>query len=76
MQVPSLKINSKSCQICLPTAPPSEVKQKSADLSIKQEMARIEISHTKSKLEIDQTEAFADANLKSPIRSANEFFLK
>ena len=54
--------------------PQIQVSQRSADLQITQEHAGlIEISKTASQLFIDQSEAFADANLKGPLRRSNEF---
>jgi hypothetical protein len=53
------------------------MKQAGPDLRLKQEhQGLIEISTAAAKLYIDQTEAFADANLKSPLRLGNEFASK
>lgn len=74
----TLQIHSTDAKIGLSSSrPPMRIKQEQAGLDIKQKhVGMIEISKTASKLYIDQTEAFADANLKSPIRMANEFWQK
>ncbi|NEU30258.1 hypothetical protein GN156_05615 [bacterium LRH843] len=78
MNVPSIRIQSTDAQIGLRmNRPDMRIKQQNADLQIRQQhVGLIEISKTASKLHIDQTEAFADANLKSPLRMANEFWQK
>lgn len=54
--------------------PPMSIQQPSADLQIDQELnGSFQISTTASKLFIDQTEAFADADLKGPLRRSDEF---
>jgi hypothetical protein len=53
--------------------PQISIRQRPADMEISQELnGSFRISTTASKLFIDQTEAFADANLKSPLRFASE----
>lgn len=78
MQLPYLQISSVDGQIGMKAhRPPLEIKQPNADLSIKQDhFTTVQISHTASQLLIDQKEAFADANLKGPLRSSNEFISK
>ncbi|WP_100405457.1 DUF6470 family protein [Bacillus solitudinis] len=77
MQVPHLDIQSNDAYIGLRSQRPGpQIRQHQADLQIRQQHSSIEISTTASKLYIDQTEAFADANLKSPLRMANEFWAK
>ncbi len=76
MRLSSLDIQSTDAYTGLRSErPPMRIRQQSADLHIHQEhVGLIEISKTASKLFIDQTEAFADANLKSPLRMASEFW--
>ncbi len=78
MQVPHLQISSAHGQIGMNHHRPHiEIQQHDADLTIKQEhVATLQISQKAAKLSIDQTEAFADANLKGPLRSSNEFITK
>lgn len=78
MQVPQLRINQTHGQIGMNHHRPHlDIKQHNADLSIKQEhVATLQISQKAAKLSIDQSEAFADANLKGPLRSSNEFIAK
>lgn len=78
MQTPYLQMQSTLGQIGLQSnRPPLQIKQPNADLTIKQEhVDTLKISTKASKLLIDQTEAFADAHLKDPIRSANEYYQK
>lgn len=75
MQLPSIDITQTNAQIALRSErPPVQVKQHQADLQIRQQHSGVlQISKKASKLYIDQTEAFADANLKSPLRLAKEF---
>lgn len=49
-----------------------EIKQPSADMQLRQPQPDLTVTKTKGKLEINQTEAFADANLKSPLRRTRE----
>lgn len=78
MNMPRLLIETTDAQIGLrPYRPPLQIKQHQADLQIRQRHVDIiEMSTTASKLYIDQTEAFADANLKTPLRLANEYWKK
>lgn len=75
MQLPHLDITSVHGHIGMKSQRPHiQIKQHNADLSIKQEhVATLKISQKAAKLFIDQTEAFADANLKGPLRSSDEF---
>lgn len=77
MNLPQLHINQSSAQIGIKQSLSTiQLRQPMADLQLRQPQPEIKISRTDSKLEIDQTEAFADANLKSPIRVANEWIAK
>ncbi|WP_088104279.1 DUF6470 family protein [Halalkalibacter urbisdiaboli] len=78
MRLPTIDIQKNDAYIGLRSQqPPMKVKQHHANLQINQEHAAlIEISTTASKLSIDQTEAFADANLKTPLRLANDYWNK
>lgn len=74
MQLTSLQIQQSDARIGLSSNRPGpQIKQQAADMQIQQNHNNlIEISTTASQMHIDQTEAFADANLKSPLRVANE----
>ncbi|MFN7252522.1 MAG: DUF6470 family protein [Anaerobacillus sp.] len=77
MQVPYIQMNSVLGQIGLqPNRPQMQINQRNAELSIHQDHSTMSISTRASKLYIDQTEAFADAHLKGPLRSSNEFISK
>ncbi|TWI59948.1 DUF6470 family protein [Halalkalibacter nanhaiisediminis] len=78
MRLPSLDIQATDAYIGLrSTRPDMRIRQQSADLQIHQEhVGLIEISKTASKLFIDQTQAFAEANLKTPLRMASDFLKK
>lgn len=57
--------------------PAMSVRQRPADLQLKQELiGSFRLSTTASKLYIDQTEAFADADLKGPLRRSREAVTK
>ncbi|ADU31864.1 DUF6470 family protein [Evansella cellulosilytica] len=54
--------------------PEMTIRQRPADMEIKQELnGNLRISSTAAKLFINQTEAFADADLKGPLRRSNEW---
>ncbi len=74
----ALDIQKQDAYIGLRSNRPNiRIQQNQADMHIRQKHSGIiEISTTASQLFIDQTEAFADANLKSPLRVANEFWQK
>jgi hypothetical protein len=74
MQLTSLQINQTDARIGLSSSRPGiRIKQQAADMQIKQNHHNlIEISTTASQMYIDQTEAFADANLKTAFRTADE----
>ncbi|GAE33031.1 DUF6470 family protein [Halalkalibacter akibai] len=74
MQLTSLHIHQNDAKIGLNSSRPGpQIKQQAPDMQIKQNHNNlIEISTTASQMFIDQTEAFADANLKHPLRVANE----
>ncbi|WP_100374054.1 DUF6470 family protein [Bacillus sp. FJAT-45037] len=76
MRLPHLEIQSTNAYIGLSSHRLNmQIKQHQADLQIRQtHTGIIEISTRASQLHIDQTEAFADANLKGPLRLANEFY--
>ncbi|WP_062050211.1 DUF6470 family protein [Bacillus sp. JCM 19034] len=76
MQQVQLHIDQTLAQTGLRSVqPPMQIKQHQADLQISQEHTNlVEISTTARRLYIDQTEAFADANLKTPLRLSNEFY--
>lgn len=75
MQMPYLQMQSVHGKIGMQSnRPQMQIQQKNAELTIKQEHGgTLRMSTRPSKLHIDQTEAFADANLKGPLRSSNEF---
>ncbi|WP_280769573.1 DUF6470 family protein [Salipaludibacillus daqingensis] len=75
MDVARLDISTVQAQIGLQQQrPPMSIHQPSGDLYIDQELVgSFRISTTASKLFIDQTEAFADADLKGPMRRVDEF---
>lgn len=75
--MPQLQMSSVLGQIGLQSnRPQMQIQQPNADLSIQQNHSTLKISKTASQLFIDQTEAFADAHLKGPLRSSNEFISK
>ncbi|WP_368503261.1 DUF6470 family protein [Alkalihalophilus sp. As8PL] len=75
MQLASLEIRSTHAQMAQQSDRGTvRIKQHQADLQIRQQTDVIEINTTFPKLSIDQTEAFADANLKSGLRHAKEFY--
>ncbi|MCL7746738.1 DUF6470 family protein [Halalkalibacter alkaliphilus] len=76
MQLATIDIQKQDAYIGLNSHRPGlQLKQEHADMHIDQQLSAIlEISTTASKLFIDQTEAFADANLKTSLRMASEFF--
>ncbi|KGA97237.1 hypothetical protein BALCAV_0211580 [Alkalihalobacillus alcalophilus ATCC 27647 = CGMCC 1.3604] len=78
MQMPSIRINQVHAQIAIQkNEPPVQIKQRQADMHIDQKINEIiQIQTTPSRLHIDQTEAFADANLKHPLRFSSEFYGK
>lgn len=77
MLVPYLQMSSVRGQVGLQQDRPSmQIQQPNADLSILQNHSTLKISKTASQLFIDQSEAFADAHLKGPLRSSNEFISK
>lgn len=78
MQVPSIQMQSVHGKIGLQSNHPQmQVRQQNAVLTINQDhVGKLKISTRPSKLNIDQTEAFADANLKGPVRSSNEFIAR
>ncbi len=75
MQLAHIHIQSQNAEVGLSqTRPNMNIRQHPAVMQIDQELAgTLSISKTASKLYIDQTEAFADANLKSPLRMSSEW---
>ncbi|WP_245579710.1 DUF6470 family protein [Alteribacter aurantiacus] len=73
--MPQLRIDVQHAQTGMQhTRPHVHITQHDAVMNIDQELAgTLEISQTASRLFIDQTEAFADANLKAPLRAASEW---
>ncbi|MCM3716126.1 DUF6470 family protein [Halalkalibacter oceani] len=78
MQLPTLEIHSTDAYIGMSSHRPGpRISQPSADLQIRQQhVGMIEISQTAAKLFIDQRQAFAEANLKTPLRMANDYWNK
>ncbi|WP_096202426.1 DUF6470 family protein [Bacillus sp. FJAT-45350] len=78
MQAPYLQINSTHAHIGMKKQEPHvQIQQRNADLQIRQNhIDNIQISRRASQLHIDQNEAFADADVKGPLRRADEFFQK
>jgi hypothetical protein len=76
LRVPHIAIQSTDAYIGMKSnRPHPQIKQHNADLQIRQtHTGIIEISTKASELHIDQTQAFAEANLKTPLRLANEFY--
>lgn len=74
MELPRIQIHTVHAQIGLHMERPSmSIRQPSADIQIDQELiGSFRLSTTKSKLHIDQTEAFADTDLKGPLRRNRE----
>lgn len=73
LQFPPLDISIQFAQIGIQQHKPNiEVKQQLADLEIRQSQPEMDIKKSKGKLIIDQSEAFADADLKSPLRRTKE----
>ncbi|MDG5786673.1 DUF6470 family protein [Evansella sp. AB-P1] len=75
MQLPQINIQTQTASTAIAyNRPPMSIQQRPADIHIEQELiGSFRISSTASKLYIDQTEAFADANLKTPLRLASEY---
>lgn len=77
VQLPRLDITNQFAKIGLEQHKPNiEVKQHLAEIKIKQKQPEMEIIKTKSKLLIDQSEAFADADVMSPLRRTKEWVKK
>ncbi|KMJ56039.1 hypothetical protein AB685_24040 [Bacillus sp. LL01] len=75
MKLASLEIRSTRAQTAQQTERGTlRIKQHQAGMQINHKKDVIEINTTYPKLSIDQTEAFADANLKSGLRLAKEFY--
>jgi len=75
MDLARINISTVRAQTSLQSQRPlMRIHQPNADLQIDQELnGHFQISTTASKLFIDQTEAFADADLKGPMRRVDEF---
>ncbi|ADC49191.1 hypothetical protein BpOF4_05645 [Alkalihalophilus pseudofirmus OF4] len=77
MQLASLNIQTTPAQTGLRSQKGTlQLKQHQADLNIQTNREPLKISTTYPQLSIDQTEAFADANLKNPLRFANDNYGK
>ncbi|MEK4146238.1 DUF6470 family protein [Robertmurraya sp. FSL W8-0741] len=77
MKLPRLEIDSQLAYLGLNKSRSTiEIRQPKADMSLNQPQPEVEYMKTDSKLEIDQTEAFADANLKNPLRVVKEWAAK
>ncbi|OLS39023.1 hypothetical protein BTR22_05110 [Alkalihalophilus pseudofirmus] len=76
MRVPHIAIQSIDAYIGIRSNKPHpQMKQHTADLQIRQtHTGIIEINTKSAELSIDQTQAFAEANLKTPFRLADEFY--
>ncbi|HHW36008.1 MAG TPA: hypothetical protein GXX18_01690 [Bacillales bacterium] len=73
MQLLHLNISSQFAKLGIHSQRPGlEIKQPPADLQLRQPQPDLTMTKTKGKLEIDQSEAFADANLKPPLRRTKE----
>ncbi|MCE7792723.1 DUF6470 family protein [Salipaludibacillus sp. CUR1] len=75
MELPRIHISSVQAQTGIrQQRPPMSIHQPNADLQINQDFSgTLHISSTASRLFIDQTEAFADADLKGPLRRVKEY---
>ncbi|SES30230.1 DUF6470 family protein [Salipaludibacillus aurantiacus] len=75
MEFPRLHISSVQAQTGIrQQRPPMSIQQPNADLHINQDLSgTLHISTTASRLFIDQSEAFADADLKGPLRRVKEY---
>lgn len=74
MQLPRLEIDNRAAYIGINQRQATlEIRQPKADVRMNQPQPEVEYIKTQSKLEIDQTEAFADANLKNPLRVVKEW---
>lgn len=75
MQLPSIQIQQTHAKINLQSnRQPMQINQHHADMQISQKHTGLmQMNTTVAKLTIDQTEAFADANLKTPLRLSKEF---
>ncbi|MBY0123467.1 DUF6470 family protein [Bacillus sp. S/N-304-OC-R1] len=77
MQLPRLELHNTFAKLGIEQSRSKiSMRQPMADLKFTQPMPEVKIHTSKSKLEIDQTEAFADANLKNPLRVMNEWAAK
>ncbi|UTR16070.1 DUF6470 family protein [Salipaludibacillus sp. LMS25] len=74
MTLPQIAISTVQAKTGLQQSRPSiSVRQPGPDMTIDQNVAgKLRISTTASQLFIDQTEAFADADVKSPLRRGKE----
>ncbi|WP_218240882.1 DUF6470 family protein, partial [Pseudomonas sp. 2822-17] len=74
MNLPQVLIETGRAEIGQQNSRPQmTISQRNAIMSVDQDLAgRLHISTTASKLFIDQTEAFADADLKGPLRRVKE----
>ncbi|WP_088032459.1 DUF6470 family protein [Evansella clarkii] len=75
MNMPQIEIQQQNARTAIHySRPQMSIRQPSATLEINQDLAgTLNISRTASKMYIDQSEAFADANLKAPLRQSKEW---
>lgn len=78
MDLPRIEIHTVRAETGIQTErPPMSIRQRPADIEIDQDLVgTFRISTTASKLYIDQSEAFADADLKGPLRRNREMVQK
>ena len=73
MNFPQIRLQSSPASITIQTTPGKmEIEQPPAQLDIQQPQAILDIETTPGRLTIDQTEAWADMNIKSVFRVAEE----
>lgn len=74
MQLPRLELTNTQALLGIEhQRTTTEIRQPNAKITMNQPKSDVEIIKTKGKLEIDQSEAFADANLKNPLRLTKEW---
>ncbi|MGM0843781.1 MAG: DUF6470 family protein [Bacillota bacterium] len=74
MNFPQIRLQSSPASISIQTTPGRiEIQQPPAELDIQQPKAILDIETTPGRLTIDQTEAWADMNIKSVYRMAEEY---
>ncbi|SDH64209.1 DUF6470 family protein [Alteribacillus bidgolensis] len=78
MNMPIVEITTTNAELGIKSSrPPFEISQPPADTEINQNLTdTVEISTKAAKVNIDQSEAFADANLISPLQKTKQFAQK